>query len=744
MVFCLFYAIIDIMNGENEIKNRIENLRKEVDKHRYLYHVLDTPEIEDTVYDSLLDELIKLEEEYPQFYSATSPSGRVGGEVLDKFQKVRHQVKQWSFDDVFDLGELEKWEEKVKKMLSKKNIDFRNKNILQYCVELKIDGLKVILEYREGKLFRAATRGDGEIGEDVTNNIKTIKSIPLELASEIDLIAVGEIWLGKNELEKINTERESKGEAKFANTRNAAAGSIRQLDSKVVARRKLDSFIYDIESLRISNDKFQISNKNLNLELNDLDKGTIKSQIKELELLKDLGFKVNPYYKECKNIKEIEEFYQNWVKNRDKENYELDGIVIKIDSKYLQDQLGYTGKAPRWGVAYKFPAQKVTTVVEDIFVQIGRTGALTPVAHLRPVRVAGSVVSRATLHNEDEIKRLDVRIGDTVVIQKAGDIIPEVVEVVKNLQTGKEKIFKMPNKCPICGGAVKKEVVSQGATTIKNKESAAHYCINLNCFAVEMQKIIHFVSKKGFNIEGLGEKIVEQLIQEGIIENMADIFEITKGDLEPLDRFAEKSADNLVESIKKSRKISLEKLIFSLGIRYVGEETAVLIADAINTKFQITNFKLQIKHKSGKERINFLSEIIGEFPGITAEQWMNINGIGEKSAISLVNWFKDESNLDVLRKMDSLGVEVYISDTKKEDNNSNFSGKTFVLTGTLSNFTRDEIKDIIRKEGGKIASSVSNKTDFVVAGESAGSKYEKAQKLGVRIINEDEFRGMIE
>ena len=732
------------MNGENEIKNRIENLRKEVDKHRYLYHVLDTPEIEDTVYDSLLDELIKLEEEYPQFYSATSPSGRVGGEVLDKFQKVRHQVKQWSFDDVFDLGELEKWEEKVKKMLSKKNIDFRNKNILQYCVELKIDGLKVILEYREGKLFRAATRGDGEIGEDVTNNIKTIKSIPLELASEIDLIAVGEIWLGKNELEKINTERESKGEAKFANTRNAAAGSIRQLDSKVVARRKLDSFIYDIESLRISNDKFQISNKNLNLELNDLDKGTIKSQIKELELLKDLGFKVNPYYKECKNIKEIEEFYQNWVKNRDKENYELDGIVIKIDSKYLQDQLGYTGKAPRWGVAYKFPAQKVTTVVEDIFVQIGRTGALTPVAHLRPVRVAGSVVSRATLHNEDEIKRLDVRIGDTVVIQKAGDIIPEVVEVVKNLRTGKEKIFKMPNKCPICGGAVKKEVVSQGATTIKNKESAAHYCINLNCFAVEMQKIIHFVSKKGFNIEGLGEKIVEQLIQEGIIENMADIFEITKGDLEPLDRFAEKSADNLVESIKKSRKISLEKLIFSLGIRYVGEETAVLIADAINTKFQITNFKLQIKHKSGKERINFLSEIIGEFPGITAEQWMNINGIGEKSAISLVNWFKDESNLDVLRKMDSLGVEVYISDTKKEDNNSNFSGKTFVLTGTLSNFTRDEIKDIIRKEGGKIASSVSNKTDFVVAGESAGSKYEKAQKLGVRIINEDEFRGMIE
>lgn len=742
------------MENKSEIQNRIEKLRKEVDKHRYLYHVLDAPEIDDSVYDSLLEELIKLEKENPEFYSSTSPSRRVGGEVLEKFSKVRHQIKQWSFDDVFDFEELKKWEEKVKKMIAKKDLDKENTS-LEYCVELKIDGLKVILDYREGKLFQAATRGDGEVGEDVTSNIRTIKSIPLELPEKIDLIAVGEIWLGKNELAKINKERKETGEAQFANTRNAAAGSIRQLDSSIVAKRKLDSFIYDIENIKISNlpvstkgesflsiqgGKLPISNNFFGFEIKEDGSMIIENQTDELELLKKLGFKVNPYYKKCENIKEIEEYYQNWVRNRENENYELDGVVIKINAKLIQELLGYTGKSPRWGMAYKFPAQKVTTVVEDIFVQVGRTGALTPVAHLRPVRVAGSTVSRATLHNEDEIKRLDVRVGDTVVIQKAGDIIPEVVEVVKNLRTGNEKIFRMPEKCPICGGKVEKEIISKKEDKINSnkKESAAHYCINPNCFAVELQRIIHFVSKKGFNIEGLGEKIVEQLIQEGVIENMADIFEITKGDLEPLERFAEKSADNLVRSIAESKKIALDKFLFSLGIRHVGEETAFLIAKVIRKEFpsskeQIANIKIQS-----------LRDIYDYFPKISLEEWMSIDGIGEKSAKSLVEWFNSQKNLEILKKMDSLGVEVYISNNQENVAKSAFFGKTFVLTGTLTNFTRDEIKDIIRKEGGKIASSVSLKTDFVVAGEKAGSKYEKAKKLGIKIINEEEFKKMLQ
>lgn len=725
------------MNNQKSIQERIEKLRKEVDKHRYLYHVLDAPEIDDTVYDSLLEELTRLEESHPEFYSLTSPTQRVGGEVLDKFKKVKHQIRQWSFDDVFDFGELGKWEEKIDKMLQKKGIKFKDEERVRYCTELKIDGLKVILEYKNGKLVRAATRGDGSIGEDVTLNIKTIKSIPLELPQEVDLIAVGEIWLGKNELKKINEDRKKNNEAVFANTRNAAAGSIRQLDSKVVAQRKLDSFIYNIGSLKISN-------QFLNSELKNDNTASLRTQVDELELLKELGFKVNSYYRECKNVEEIEVFYQEWVGKKDKENYDLDGIVIKVNDKKYQDLLGYTGKSPRWGVAYKFPAQKVTTIVEDIFVQVGRTGTLTPVAHLSPVRVAGSVVSRATLHNEDEIRRLDVKIGDTVVIQKAGDIIPEVVEVMKNLRTGKEKIFNMPKSCPICGGKVgKSEISNPSKKSEKNNFGVALYCLNPNCFAVEMQKIIHFVSKKGFNIDGLGEKIVEQLIQAGIIKNIADIFDIKKGDIEPLERFAEKSADNLIEAIDKSKQISVEKFLFSLGIRHVGEETAVLIASAINTKFQIPNSKFQIKSKLKNEEINFLTDIIDQFPKITVEDWMNIKGIGEKSAISLFNWFNDKDNLEILKKMHDLDVLISVSQEEKSAVNSFFKDKTFVLTGALASFTRDEIKDIIRKEGGKIASSVSAKTDFVLAGESAGSKYAKAQKLGIRILDEEEFKEMI-
>lgn len=695
-----------------QAQNRIEKLRQEIDRHRYLYHVLDQPEIADEAYDSLLEELISLEKAHPEFDSPTSPSKRVGGEILDKFEKVKHQTKQWSFDDIFDFEDLKKWEEKIMRLKDKSGAAGEK---LEYVCELKIDGLKVILTYEKGRLVRAATRGDGVVGENVTENIKTIQSIPLELSQEINLVAVGEVWLGKDRLERLNKERKDKGEALFANTRNAAAGSIRQLDPKIVSKRGLDSFIYDIDQLEVKSQKSKVKNP--------------KTQMEELELLKELGFKVNKHHKACRNIQEIQDFYEYWTNKRHAEKYEIDGVVIKINSKEIQEALGYTGKSPRFGIAYKFPAEKVTTVVEDISVQVGRTGALTPVAHLRPVRVAGSTVSRATLHNEDEIRRLDIRIGDTVVIQKAGDVIPEVVESLKNLRTGKEKKFQMPKICPVCGGKVKRETIDG-----KGKESAAHYCLNKNCYAVEKENITHFVSKKGFNIDGMGEKIVEQLLSEGLISNVAEIFELTKGDLEPLERFAEKSATNLLEAIEASKKITLEKFIFALGIRHAGEETAVLIAQAINTeipnKSQISNFKIK----------NF-EDIIKYFPQITKEDWMRIKGIGEKSAESLVEWFGNTKNVQMLEKMKEAGVEVIVQ--KKSSANQKLRGLTFVLTGELAGFTRDEAKDIIRKEGGSVSSGVSKNTSFVLAGENPGSKYDKAKALGVRIIGEEEFREML-
>jgi DNA ligase (NAD+) len=698
---------------KNGVKNRIEKLRKEIDRHRYLYHVLDKPDITDEVYDSLTEELCKLEQQFPEFYSPTSPTQRVGGEPLDKFRKVRHAVRQWSFDDVFDGEELKSWEEKIERMIAKetRNKKQETEDKLEYCCELKIDGLKMILTYEKGILVQGATRGDGTIGEDVTHNIRTIQSVPLELNEKIDAIVVGECWLSKKELQRINKEREKNKEMLFANSRNAAAGSIRQLDPKIAASRRLDSFIYDIDQI------------NLRLPA---------TQVEELELLKKLGFKVNDKYKLCKNLKEVQEFYDYWTDKKNKQDYEIDGIVIKINSQKVQAALGYTGKAPRWGIAYKFPAQRVTTIVEDIKIQVGRTGALTPVAHLKPVLVAGSRVSRATLHNEDEIERLDVRIGDTVVLHKAGDVIPEIVEVVKNLRNGKEKIFHMPSSCPICGGKV-----------YRKPGEAATYCANTKCYAIERERIIHFVSRKGFDIVGFGEKIVEQLINEGLISNIADIFELKSGDLEPLERFAEKSAQNLVEAMEKSKGISLEKFLYALGIRFVGEETAVLIAKVINTEFPMTNDQFSIKSKfSNIKKIKTLNDITNIFPKITKEQWMGIKGIGDKSAESLAKWFREKSNLKLLERMSKLGVKISTSEMG-EAISSKLSGKTFVLTGELSGFTRNEAKDMIRKKGGNISSSVSQKTDYVVAGENPGSKYDKAKELGVEIINEGEFRKLL-
>jgi DNA ligase (NAD+) len=693
------------VKDKKEAKLRIEKLRREIDRFRYEYHVLDKPEVSDEIFDSLMRELRQLEEKYPDLKSSDSPSQRIGGEPLAKFEKVRHSHRQWSLDDAFSFEEIQKWEEKFLRLFAKKGI----KETPEYCAEIKIDGLKIILTYKKGLLVQAATRGDGVIGENVTEQVKTIQSVPLKLNESIDITVVGEAWMKKSDLEKTNKMREKEGLPPFANSRNAAAGSIRQLDPKITSKRRLDSYIYDIE---------------------EIDRKFPETQVEELELLKKLGFKVNSNHKLCENIEDVEKYFRSWEDKKNKQEYGIDGVVVKINSKKLQDVLGYTGKSPRWAVAYKFVPEKVTTVVEEIKVQVGRTGALTPVAHLRPVLVAGSTVSRATLHNEDEIKRLDVRIGDTVVIHKAGDVIPEVVEVLKNLRTGKEKKFHMPTRCPICGGGVRRETIKTGK---KGEESAAHYCQNKKCFAIEKENIIHFVSRKGFDIEGLGEKIVEQLMNEGLISNFADIFELKTGDLEPLERFAEKSADNLVKAIEKAEKIEFPKFLYALGIRHVGEETAVLVTR------NISHVARSMKHVT--RGVKELKDIIEIFPKILADDWLAIKGIGEKSAKSLTEWFNDKNNLDLLRKMLKLSVEVVIP--KMQVTSHKLQNQSFVLTGELESMSRDEAKEKIRALGGDISSSVSKSTSYVVVGKNPGSKYDKARELGVKIINEREFISLI-
>jgi DNA ligase (NAD+) len=687
--------------SKKQAQERVEKLTAEIDRLRLLYHVKDDPSVDDVVYSSLMDELRGLEEMYPQFKSPTSPTVRIGGTPLEKFKKTTHKVRQWSFDDLFDFEELVKWEEKTIRLMQKKGITKKP----EYCCEIKIDGLKIILTYENGKLVTAATRGDGVIGEDVTHNIKTIHSVPLELVYPIDMVVVGEVWLPEKELVRINKEREKAGEAKFANARNAAAGSIRQLDPAVAAHRKLEMFIYDIDLLE-NFDKYIESPK---------------TQIDELKLLEKLGFKTNQSYKLCKNVNEIETLYKSWVDKRNVQEYAIDGIVIKVQDIQVQNTLGYTGKSPRFAIAYKFPAQRTTTVVEDISVQVGRTGVLTPVAHLRPVSVAGSTVSRATLHNKDEIDRLGVKIGDTVVIQKAGDIIPEIVEVLVNMRTGDERDFDMIKACEeICGGPIVKDVIG----TKGEEESAAYYCKDKNSFAIQKERLRHFVSKKGLNIEGAGEKIVEQLMNEGIISDAADIFELKIGDIDHLERFADKSAQNLIDAIEIAKKdVKLEKLLFALGIRYVGEETTILIVNNIS--------------KITTQKVETLKDVVEVFSKITKEQWESIDGIGGRAASSLVEWFGNEQNQKMLLRMYELNVVISYKGGQGISQNEEVVGKNFVLTGTLPTLSRDVAKEKIRDAGGKIVSTVSKKTDFVVVGQKAGSKLIKAKKMGVDVIDED-------
>jgi len=665
------------------VRDRYEKLVKTVDNYRYLYHVLDNPEVSDEAYDSLIKEITEIEEKYPELRTPESPTQRVGGEPLKEFKKVKHETRQWSFDDCFGSDGLKAWDAKVRRMIEK-DPSLRGEKI-EYCCELKIDGLKMILTYKDGKFVRGATRGDGEVGEDVTENLKTIKSIPMILPKPIDIIVVGECWFSKKHLGKVNKERIENEETPFANTRNVAAGSIRQLDSKITAKRNLSSFIYDIDKISA---------------------GLPNTQAGELKLLTDLKFKTNQYYEVVDSLKGVEEYHKKWVKQKDKLDYGLDGMVIKINSRKIQEALGYTGKSPRWGVAYKFPAEQVTTTVEDIAFQVGRTGVITPVAHLKPVLVAGSTVSRATLHNEDEIKRLDIRIGDTVILQKAGDVIPDIVEVLKDLRTGKEKVFVFPKKIEACGGDGSIERIPG---------QAAWRCVFKNSYEVQKRKFHYFVSKKAYNMDGCGPKILDVLLDNGLVTNFDDIFTLKKGDLLSLPRFAEKSVDNLLASVESARKITLNRFIVSLSIPQVGEETAIDLAKNFGTLEKIRNAKV--------------------------EDLQKINGVGDIVGESVYNWFADKENSKLVdRLLKHVEIEKVKADSSK---GGKFSGKSFVVTGTLSSMSRDEAKDKIRELGGDISESVSAKTSYLVVGENAGSKLDRAQKLGVTILDEKKFLSLI-
>ncbi len=669
-------------NIPKEIRERYEKLVKTVEHHRYLYHVLDKEEISAEALDSLKNELSKLEKEYPEIISPDSPTQRVAGEPLKAFKKVVHKVPQWSFNDAFTEEDMHDFDARVKRGLK---AELKQDITPTYTAELKIDGLKIVLEYQKGVLVTAATRGNGQVGEDVTVNVRTIESVPLKLKRPVDIIVEGEAWMSKKIFEQLNKTRIKNGEEPFMNPRNVAAGSIRQLDPKLVEERKLQMFEYDVAS---SSEVIP------------------DTQEKELKYLQELGFRVNPHFKHCKNIEEVIQYWKTWAKKKDNQDYLIDGVVVKVDEKKYQEALGYTGKAPRFGIAFKFAAEQVTTIIEDIQLQVGRTGVLTPVAHLKPVLVAGSTVSRATLHNEDEIKRLDVRVGDTVIIQKAGDVIPDIVSVVKELRPKDSKPYVFPEVVTACGGDGKIERIPG---------QAAWRCASKNSYEQQKRKLYYFVGKSAFDIDGLGPKVIDALLDSQLISTPADIFTLKRGDLLELPRFAEKSVDNLLESIEKARGVTLARFIISLSIQHVGEETGYLLADTFKS---IENIRKA-----------------------TLEDFQAVEGIGDIVANALVEWFKDKAHNKLLNE---LLKEVKIQKVEPakaaaKNINTNIAGKTFVLTGTLNTMGRDDAKEKIRAFGGNVSGSVSKKTDYVVAGAEAGSKEDKARELGVKIISEQEF-----
>lgn len=658
------------------MKQRIDELIKIINKASEEYYTNDNPTITDQEYDDYYHELEKLEQQYPELIREDSPTKRVGGKIIDEFKKVSHEIPMMSLGDIFSEDEIFEFDQRIKKTIPNPT----------YVCELKIDGLSVSLLYENGKLIRGATRGNGIIGEDITHNVETIKSIPLIINDKRKIEVRGEIYMPKKSFNKLNQERQEKGESLFANPRNAAAGSVRQLDSKIAAKRNLSTFIYHLPS----SDDFNI-----------------KYHHESLSFMKELGFVVNPNIKIADNVNEVINYVKEWTEKRESLPYEIDGIVIKVDKIEDQKKLGYTSRTPKWAIAYKFPAVEVLTKIKNIEFCVGRTGKITPRADLDPVHLAGSIIKSVTLHNEDYIKEKDIMINDTIVLHKAGDVIPEVVKVLKERRTGIEIPFKMIKNCPICNSKLEK------------KETEANYfCPNPNCDARNIEGLIHFSSRETMNIEGFGESIVEDFYNEGYLKTICDYYTLYnhKEDLKELEGFGEKSINNLLQNIEKSKENSLEKLLFALGIRYIGKKTAKILA------------------------INYRN--IDKLMSAEYEDLVKIQDIGEVIADSVYKFFKEEKNINTINELKLLGVNMEYKGNESIDDN--FNNKTFVLTGTLSKLTRDEASIEIENRGGKVTSSVTKKTDYVIVGENPGSKYQKAKDLNINILNEEEFLNMLE
>ncbi|MCI8654628.1 MAG: NAD-dependent DNA ligase LigA [Clostridia bacterium] len=663
---------------KREIQKRIEELRKKTEYYATKYYDEDKPEISDFEYDMLMVELRNLEKENPEFISKESLTQKVGGKAKEGFKKIEHEVPLQSLQDVFSFEEVEEFFNRIEKQAQENNIE----NV-QYVVETKIDGLSAALEYKNGKLERGATRGNGLVGEDVTENIKTIKTIPKEIKEKIDITVRGEVFIAKEEFEKLNQEREKNEEELFANARNAAAGSLRQLDSSITEKRPLDIYIFNVQ---------KVVGKEFN------------SHYEELKYLERQGFNVNPVKILCKNKEEVYNAIKKIGEEREKLTFGIDGAVIKVDNLKFRTILGTTSKVPKWAVAYKYPPERKETKLKDIVCQVGRTGAITPMAILEPIVVAGSKISKTTLHNEDFIKEKDLKIGDIVTIQKAGDVIPEIVEVIKEKRTGKEQEFTMPKQCPICG-----------APAVREEGEAVVRCTGVECPAKLHRNLVHFVSREAMNIDGLGENIILQLLENKLISNIADIYNLKLEDIASLKKNGQKFAQNLKDSIEVSKNNELYRLITALGIRHVGSKAAKTLAK---------------RYKS-----------IDELANASFESLSMVEEIGPIVANSIREFFSQEQTIDLIEKLKQAGVNTVYEADENED--LRFEGKTFVLTGSLENFTRDEASYLIEKYGGKVSSSVSKKTSYVLVGEEAGSKLTKAQSLGVTIISESEFTEMI-
>lgn len=661
---------------KEEARIRAEELRELLTRYGYEYYTLDNPTVSDFEYDRLMRELIEIESENPELVTPDSPTQRVGGEISEGFEEVSHTVQMQSLSDVFSKEELFEFDARVRAALEVQCVD--------YVTEMKIDGLSVSLEYTDGVFTRGSTRGNGFIGEDITQNLKTIQSIPLRLGEPLPFLEVrGEVYMPQKSFLRLNEQREAEGEPLFANPRNAAAGSLRQLDSKIAAERGLDIFVFNVQ---------QIEGKEL------------RGHRESLDYLKSIGFKTIPGDRIFKGIEEAYAEVLRIGEERGNLTFDIDGAVVKVDSFAQRELLGTTSKTPKWAAAYKFPAEQKRTKLLDIVLQVGRTGVVTPNAVLEPVRIAGSTVSRATLHNIDNIRAKDIRIGDTVVIQKAGDIIPAVTEVIKEARNGDEKPFSMPEVCPVCG-----------APLVREEGEAAVRCTNSNCPAQQLRSIIHFVSKPAMDIDGLGASVVEQLLDEGLISDCADIYSLKFDDLVSLERFGRKSAQNLIDAIERSKEQGLDRVLVGLGIRMIGSRAAQILANEY-------------------ENIDALIDA-------SAEELSGVPEIGTKMADSLCAYFKQEKSLDIIERLRCAGVKLTYEAQRAGDA---LSGKTFVLTGTLPTLKRNEAKSLIESNGGKVSGSVSKKTDFVVAGEEAGSKLEKAKSLGVSVISEAELLDMVQ